>query len=167
MGSARGRTQSEFTGLVIPATRGLSTYECARLVPTYNLESAVTPSAEAVQDIFQERFETPRSFARARIVGEIQRLTELRIKDHEIPGSRFRNFHSATHLRGLVTRRLAFPAYVFAYRYRGQLYRTVISGQDPNCVIGEAPRSMAKLIMVILAVALALGLVVALLRLAR
>ncbi len=49
----------------------------------------------------------------------------------------------------MLTQRVAFPAYVLAYRHRRQLYRTVISGQDPHCVLGQAPRSYAKLVLVI------------------
>ena len=84
-------------------------------------------------------------------------MAEARIKGRQVPGNRFRNFHAAIHLRGLVTRRLAFPAYVIAYRYRGRRYRTVISGQNPACVIGEVPRSLAKLVLVIALALLGLG----------
>lgn len=52
---------------------------------------------------------------------------------------------------------MAFPAYVIAYRYRGRLYRTVISGQDAGCIIGNAPRSVAKVILVIALALLVLG----------
>ena len=31
----------------------------------------------------------------------------------------------------------------------GRLYRTVISGQDPACVIGQAPLSLAKMLLLI------------------
>jgi hypothetical protein len=144
-----GELRSQFDELVIPATRGLSAAECALLIPTYKIESGVRETDHFGEEVVRERFELPRSFARAQIVGTIQRLAEARIKGQQLPGSRFRNFHAAIHLQGLVSRRLAFPAYVLAYRYRGQVYRTVISGQDPSCVIGEAPRSMAKLVLVI------------------
>ena len=144
-----GELQSQFSGLIIPATRGLSANECARLIPTYAIKSATAPSEDGNEQVELERFEMPRSFARARIIGVLERLIDARIQSGEIPGSRFRNLHSSVHLRGLATRRLAFPAYVIAYRYRGELYRTVISGQDPSCVIGEAPRSIAKVLLLI------------------
>jgi hypothetical protein len=43
-----------------------------------------------------------------------------------------------------------------AWRYRGELYRMVISGQDAQCLIGRAPWSVAK---IALAVAAGLALV--------
>jgi hypothetical protein len=72
-----------------------------------------------------------------------------RIKGHEAPGARFRNFHASIQLRGLRTRRVAFPAYAIAYRYRSRLYRTVISGQDPACVIGQTPISVLKVALLV------------------
>jgi hypothetical protein len=141
-----GEFRTAFDGVVIPATRGLSAAECERLIPTYALEHGAEPATNA--SAAREQFETSRSVARGRIVQRLQRLAEARIKSHEAPGTRFRSFHAAIHLRGLRTRRFAFPAYAIAYRYRGRLYRTVISGQDPACVIGEAPRSIAKTMLI-------------------
>lgn len=140
-----GEVQTEFSRLVIPATRGLSPAESSGLILTYNLEGSIPPYTGVDQEIVVERFEMPRSCARSHIVKSIQRLAEARIQAEQIPGTRSRNCHTSVHLRGLVTQRIAFPAYVIAYKYRGRLYRTVISGQDPTGVIGELPRSLLKL----------------------
>jgi hypothetical protein len=88
------------------------------------------------------------------------RLAEQRVKDGHIPGSRFRNFSAAILLRRLVTLRYAFPAYVVAYRYRGRLFRTVISGQDPTRILGRAPYSAWKITGTIGAVLLVVALIV-------
>lgn len=163
-----GELETEFDDLVIPATRGFSAEECARLIPTYDLTFSAhdSDSRDGTSQGEVERFDMPRSFAQATIVGTIQRLLEARIAKHEIPGSRCRNLHASVHLRRLVTRRVALPAYVIAYRYRGKLYRTVISGQDRECVIGEAPRSLGKLLLVAALAVLAIGILVGMLRLA-
>jgi hypothetical protein len=154
-----GEIQTKFDRLVIPATRGLSPGECSSLLPTYILETALPRPTAADQEVAQERIDIPRSQARARVVEAIQRLAEQRIKAGHIPGSRFRNVHASVQLRGLVTKRFAFPAYITVYRYRGRMYRTIISGQDPTQVIGESPRSLMKLTLsIILAL---LGLVLA------
>lgn len=165
-----GEFQSEFDDLVIPASRGLSLHECACLVPSYDHRSAFDPAGDSnpVPAGTLEQFEISRSVAREQIVGAIQRLTDVRLQGGEIPGSRFRNVHSSIQLRGLVTRRMGFPAYVLAYRYRGRLHRTVISGQDPGCVIGEAPRSVARLVGVIALILVGLvGVILGLLKIAR
>ena len=58
---------------------------------------------------------------------------------------------------------LAFPAWVLAYRYKDRLYRTVLSGQDPSCLKGEAPYSAFRIAAVVAAaVAGGLALVAAL-----
>jgi hypothetical protein len=144
-----GELQTVFDDIVIPATRGLSSAECAVLIPSYRLASATDQPGTLDAAAVHERFETSRSIARGRVVDAIQRMAEGRIKGRDAPGTRFRNFHAAIHLRGLLTRRLAFPAYSIAYRYRGRLYRTVISGQDPDCVIGQSPLSWAKVFLVV------------------
>lgn len=159
-----GELQSDFDDLIISASRGLTSEECARLVVSYNLTRLASVSAAVPSDAEVERFDMPRSFARATIVGAIRKRTEARILAGEVPGSRFRNLHTAIHLRGLSTRRVALPAYVIAYRYRGRLHRTVISGADPTCVIGEAPRSLGKLVVLIILGLLAVGALASVLR---
>lgn len=69
--------------------------------------------------------------------------------------------HAAVVLQHLITRRFAFPSYVLAYRYRGELHRVVISGQDASCVVGKAPYSVAKILAVIVGGALAVAFVAA------
>ena len=59
-------------------------------------------------------------------------------------------------LESLFTHRYAMPAFVFAYRYGGELYRAVVHGQTFNCVIGRSPISWLKVFGVIGAVILAI-----------
>jgi hypothetical protein len=135
------------------------------VVPTYDLRegSGVRAAAEEIEAEV-ERFDLPRSFARSTILRAIQQLMERRIAAGEIPGTKLRNLQASIHLRRLAMQRVGFPAYVIGYRYRGRLYRTVISGQDATCVIGEAPRSLGKLLIVIVAAILGLSALVVLLR---
>jgi hypothetical protein len=79
----------------------------------------------------------------------IERVAEHRLKEGHIPGNRFRNLHVSVLLRRLVRRRFAFPSYVLAYRYKGALYRTVLSGQDENRILGTAPYSTARILLAI------------------
>ena len=151
-----GELRTVLHGLVIPASRGLTAAECARLIPSYSLGNTPGNSQPQEADAVVERFELPRSAARSTVLETIRRQAESEVQARHIPGSRFRNFHAAIQLRGLVSRRIAFPAYVIAYRYRARLYRTVIAGQDSGCIIGNAPRSVAKVLLVIAGVVVAL-----------
>jgi hypothetical protein len=95
------------------------------------------------------------------------RLSEHHVRDEHIPGSRIRNFSAAILLKRLQTLRYAFPAYVVAYRYRGRLFRTVISGQDPTRVLGRAPYSGWKILGAVGGAALLLALLILVLSLTR
>jgi hypothetical protein len=89
------------------------------------------------------------------VAAAIDRLATRRMIQGHIPGIRFRNVHTAVLHRRLETRRCSFPAWVLAYRYRDRLFRTVISGQDAGCIVGDAPYSKLKIAAAIAAGALA------------
>jgi DNA-directed RNA polymerase subunit RPC12/RpoP len=139
-----GVTELEYDDVVVPATRGLTREEVAHLLPSYDLDSA-SDAADLVDDATAERFDVPRSTARARLVEAVDQLARRRLQERHLPGSRVRNLKIATILRGLEARRVAFPAWVLAYRYKDRLYRTVLSGQDAGCLKGEAPFSAARI----------------------
>jgi len=141
-----GRVEMPFRDILVPATRGLSQAEADHLTSSYRLDSAREQPEGADGETIVEQFDIRRSAARQRVSEAMARLAEHRVKDGFIPGSRFRNFSAAILLRRLVTQRHAFPAYVIAYRYRGRLFRTVISGQDPTRILGRAPYSGWKIL---------------------
>jgi len=156
-----GQVELVFDDVVAPATRGLTQPETRRLLSSYRLASA-DHAEDAVDDATVERFDIPRSAARHHLMEVIEALVQQRLTNEHIPGTRVRNLRTATVLRGLDTRRVAFPAWVLAYRYKGRLYRTVLSGQDAECLVGEAPWSAGKIAAAIAAVAAGVLLAVAL-----
>ena len=141
-----GQLEMPFRDVLVPATRGLSEEETTRLTCSYGLETAHPALEHGDGEAVVEQFDMRRSSARRQVADALRRLAEDRVRDGYIPGSRFRNLSVAILLRRLVTRRYAFPAYVVAYRYRGRLFRTVISGQDVACVLGRAPYSVWKIL---------------------
>lgn len=157
-----GRTEIVFDDVVASASRGLSPLETARLIPTYDLDTAVDAPEEHSSGTTVEVFDLPRSSARERVAAFIRRTVSERLQRGYIPGEKFRNVHAAVVLRRLITRRFAFPSYVLAYRYRGSLYRVVISGQDAGCLVGKAPYSVARILTVVFGGALALAVIAAL-----
>jgi hypothetical protein len=160
-----GRTAMIFDEVVASASRGLSPEETVRLIPSYDLSTAEEPSDEPDSSTTLEQFDLKRSSARERVAGFIRRTVTDRLHQGPIPGRRFRNVHAAVVLRRLVTRRFAFPSYVLAYRYRGRLYRVVISGQDMSSLIGSAPYSVARILAVVFGGVLAAAIVIALIAL--
>lgn len=157
-----GTTKMAFDDVVASASRGLSTEETAFLLPSYDLGTAVTATGETEPGTTMEQFDLRRSSARERVTAFIRETITDRLQRGSIPGKRFRNVHAAVVLRRLTTRRFAFPSYVLAYRYRGRLYRVVISGQDAARLMGTAPVSVAKILGVIVGGLVAASVLIAL-----
>ncbi len=108
-----------------------------------------------------------RSQARKQVAQALDQMARQRVQQSEIPGSKFRKLQVSLVLQNLVTQRLSFPAYVMAYRYKGQLYRLVISGQDKKLLMGNAPYSQAKIALVTCVVAGLLALIVLLIAMSQ
>ena len=158
-----GEATFTWKNVLVSASRGLSGKETVKLTPRYLIEDA-RPVAEAGEVAgARETFDAQRSAARARIVAAIEAIAEQELTAGHIPGSRFRNVHAAVLLQRLTTRRYLLPAWVLAYRYKGSLYRSVVHGQDPSLVLGDAPVSWAKILLVIGAAAALVLAIVALL----
>ncbi len=158
-----GRAILEFDDVAVSASRGLSAEETAFLGASYELSSAFDEPSGAEGQAATEQFDLPRSAARKRVAEMIEHTAKVRLEDGYIPGRRFRNLHTEVLLRRLVTRRYAFPSFVLAYRYRGALYRVVLSGQDSDRILGDAPYSVAKILFTVTASVLAIGALAAML----
>ncbi|MDF1797716.1 MAG: hypothetical protein P1V81_00945 [Planctomycetota bacterium] len=158
-----GETHLTFQDVLVSASRGLSDDEVDALVDSYSLDGLTPePAAEVELDLASvhvESFDVQRSAARRRIVAGVESAAARRIEADHIPGSRFRNVHTSILLEGLETRRLAFPAWVLAYRYKQKLYRAVISGQDASVITGKAPWAIGRILMVVLLALAAIALV--------
>lgn len=153
-----GQLDLLFDDVVAPATRGLTTSETYQLIPSY-----VGPTQPEVESDFDpshvEQFDVQRSTARRIVADTLRRRAADVIIQQHLPGRKHRNVHVACVVRRLVTRRALFPAYVLAYRYQNELYRVVISGQDARCIIGDAPKSWAKIVLTALGVLAAVAVV--------
>ena len=152
-----GQTEIEYRNIVVSASRGLGDDETDHLVSSYNLQSARGEPVGGGEEAVIERFDVQRSSARQQVMAMIERVAEHRLKNGRIPGSRFRNLHVSVLLRRLVRRRYAFPSYVLAYRYKSELYRIVLSGQDDARILGSAPYSAARILLAVCGGVLALA----------
>jgi len=156
-----GATQMVFDDVLVSASRGLNDKEVAALAPFIQLHDVRAEPSELDFEtpIALETFDVQRSGARRRIVSAIHRTAARRVEAQHVPGERFRKVQASALLEALETRRLAFPAWVFAYRYKDKLYRAVVSGEDAGGITGTVPFSLARLFMVI-GIVIAAGLLV-------
>ena len=149
-----GEVSLRFDAICVPASRGLDHEECRLLVPSYDLSKAVAIDAPAISGEVPaviESFDAQRSAARATTQRAIEATARTRVESN-IPGRRFRNVHVACLLEAQTTRRVALPAWVLAYRYRGAPYRAIVHGQRPEVVFGSSPQDPIKIALVALAV---------------
>jgi hypothetical protein len=146
-----GELELKFDEIIVPASRGLSPRECARLAPHYKLW--YRDDVDDDDGVAVESFEVQRSAARAAVQRAIEATARTRV-EHAIPGRRFRNVSVSCLTVAQTTRRMALPAWVLAYRYRGTAYRAIVHGQRRDLVFGAAPIDVWQLVK-LAAVALA------------
>ena len=155
-----GNARLQFDSMLVPASRGLPSFECGQLASSYSLDTGQAlpegPPGAAI-----ERFAVQRSLARYHVVSEIHQAAAGQLTRGYIAGSRFRYVRVSAMLTSLRTRRYAFPAYVLAYRYEGEVFRAIVSGQDARWVFGSLPVSYRRLIWTIILIGIALMVFVA------
>lgn len=163
-----GQVPMRFDAVIVPASRGLDREECRLLTPFYKLSKAVAIDTALPGDEAEmiESFDAQRSAARDIVQRAISATAKTRVEP-QIPGKRFRNIHVACLLQGQTTDRVALPAWVLAYRYRGRPYRAIVHGQRPEIVFGNSPTDWAKVARVVLASLAAAAALVAIIALLR
>jgi hypothetical protein len=144
-----GSTRLVLNNILVSASRGLTQQETQKLSPHYDV-SKVKPQPVGPPGAQVELFDVTRSGARRQILAAVEDTARQHIAHADLPGSRHRNLNVAVALSGLETAHCALPAYVLAYRYGKKLYRVVVHGQDPSCVLGEKPVSWAKVAVTVL-----------------
>lgn len=179
-----GEATLRFRDIVVPASRGLREVEARLLIPYYDLGPmvAVDRPADAASGAgatgamaggraggriggMVERFDAQRSAARRLVQDRIEALARVAIEPR-IPGRRYRNVHVACLLQRQTTERIALPAWILAYRYRGNPYRAIVHGQRAEVVFGRSPIDWSKVGWLI-AIAAVIAALVALILAAR
>ena len=161
-----GSASLTFRDIVVPASRGLREVEARLLIPYYDLAPMVPvdrPALDGEEPSMVERFDAQRSAARRHVQSGIDALAKVRIQPR-IPGRRYRNVHVACLLQRQTTERIALPAWILAYRYRGNPYRAIVHGQRAEVVFGRSPidwRKVGWLIAILAVVAAILAAILA------
>jgi hypothetical protein len=153
----------ELDNVLVSASRGLTDAECEALAPGYNLSDCTPTPGEQRRAPHGnngkvEQFDVQRSAARTTISRALTNVAANHARPR-VPGSSVRNLRVAVVPERMATRRLGFPAYVLAYRYNDAVYRAIVHGQNPQFVVGKAPWSWARIVMIVLAAVAAIGLI--------
>ena len=154
-----GARSLQLSRVLVSASRGLTDEEVAALAPMYRLDTA-SPTPQGPPGSTVEQFAVQRSGARRTVVEALRRVAADHVTD-DVPGSRLRNLHVAVLPERLVTHRLAFPAWILAYRYGDRVYRAIVHGQDESCVHGDAPIAWARIATIAIVLVLVIAAIVA------
>ncbi len=147
-----GEVNLRFDDIAVSASRGLSDDEVSSMISSYNLATAhPLDMSTDPEGTTLEKFDVQRSQARARVSSAIEAMARTTVEKHHVPGTHTRNVRVVPLVRELVTRRYSFPAWIMAYRYKGELYRAVVCGQAANLVIGKAPYSVLRILAAVFA----------------
>jgi hypothetical protein len=151
-----GQVSLGFHDIIVPASRGLRAAEVRLLIPYYDLGRVVgvdraLGAGEVASTI--ESFDAQRSAARRYVQDAIEATAKVSVEP-QIPGRRYRNVHVACLVERQTTDRIALPAWILAYRYRGNPYRAIVHGQRPEVVFGKSPIDWTKVGTLVAIVAL-------------
>lgn len=136
--------------LLVPASGALPSHQIGK-IGTWDMAQAVPYAPELVRDAPAEAFSVTRKKARAQALHDLDKKIRAACKP-EVPGGLKRNLRINPLYRNAEATPLLVPVWIFAYEYRGRIFRFLINGQTGKAE-GRAPVSPWK---VLAAVALAL-----------
>jgi hypothetical protein len=135
-----GQSEHHFDQILVPASQTLTLRELTGL-GRYD-ESALAPFSDAI-DLPYEISELTRTAAERAAREEMERRHRAMIASSEGTVS----LNTASVVTGLDGRPVLVPVWIGAYRYGDRVYRVLVNGQS-GALLGDAPRSVYKMIAV-------------------
>lgn len=140
-----GHHRSHYDDVLIGASSVLSPQETHALCP-FDLSKGKPKKDVPMDGIINERFVVQRKYARPLARQSIEQL-ERQACDVYVP-ARSRNVKVNVRLEGLQSTPILLPVWIMAYRYKGEIYRFLVNGQNGQHT-GSAPFSYMKLMMIL------------------
>lgn len=158
-----GENSSNYSGVLVGASSVLTPTETSAICP-FDLATAVPPGQVDLTNVVYEQFRVQRKYARPLAQSAFENLERQACTTH-VPGN-CRNMKVNVRVQDLSGQPALLPVWIFAYRYRGRLFRFLVNGQNGQCT-GTAPLSRRKvaaavMLAVIALIALLVGLSMAL-----
>jgi hypothetical protein len=146
-----GEHRGVYRNMLIGASAVLTPDETHLLCP-FDLAPGVPPDKVDLDNITVEQFTVPRKFARPLARRGVEYLEAQRCAAEYVPGQA-RNVHVNVRMEAMTSTPVLLPVWVMAYRYRGNVFRFLVNGQNGRAT-GQAPISYWKVAAV---AALAIG----------
>lgn len=147
-----GEHQGHHRGLLVGASGALKPGETSAISP-FDLAAGVDPEQVDLQNMIVEQFGLARKYARPMARRGIEQIEAQDCRGY-VPG-RCRNMHVNVRVQDQTSEPVLLPVWIMAYRYRDQVYRFLVNGQNGRAT-GTAPISWPKIILVVLGVIAAL-----------
>lgn len=149
-----GSSTGVVEGLLVVASGSLRQEEVDALVP-WRLSAAVPYAREQLEGAVVEDIGLSRRAARPRAMDAIVEAERARCAD-EVPG-KHRNVKVNVLVTDMGSEPVLVPVFIAAYRWRERSFRFVLNGETAKA-IGQAPLSVLKVALALLAAAVLLGL---------
>ena len=143
-----GEHRGEHRGLLVGASGALKPGETSAISP-FDLAAGLDPENVDLENYIVEQFGLARKYARPLARQGIERI-ESRDCQSYVPGS-CRNMHVNVRVQNQTSEPVLLPVWIMAYRYRDQIYRFLVNGQNGRAT-GAAPVSWTKIILVVFGV---------------
>jgi len=150
-----GEHRGSYTGLLVGASGALTPAETSNLCP-FDLAAGVPPEQVDLDNATCESFSVPRKYARPLARQGFEYLEAQECTARYVSG-RCRNMKVNMLVDGMSSEPVLLPVWIMAYRYREQVFRFLVNGQNGRCT-GGAPTSYRKI-----AAAVGIGLAILLL----
>ena len=144
-----GEREDELKDILVPASGSLTPEEVTAISP-YASSAAKPYSREDLKEFVVEDFGVSRRGARP-MARKLMTESMLAAAAGMIPGNH-RNVHVNPIFTDLRAAPALLPVWINAYQFRGKTYRFLVNGQTGE-VVGTAPFSYVKLLLVLLAIA--------------
>jgi hypothetical protein len=142
-----GEHRGNYDGVLVGASAALTPAETAQICP-FDLSKAVPAEQSdfgrgAARQVAIEQFAVPRKYARPLARQRLEDLERQACDLSYIPGNS-RNVKVNVKVEGMASEPILAPVWIMAYRYRDQVFRFLVNGQNGHA-IGHAPLSWIKI----------------------
>jgi len=140
-----GENRANYSGLIVGASSVLTPAETNAICP-FDLSSAVPPEQVDLDNVVYEQFRVQRKYARPQAQQGLENLESQACRQF-VPAN-CRNLKVNVRVEGLTGEPVLLPVWIMAYRYKDQVYRFLVNGQNGSCT-GTAPTSYRKIAAVV------------------
>ena len=153
----RGDVSVPFDDIVVPAAKTLPPYIMNRLT-NWDMMNSVAYRHEFMAGFITEIYQIDFRDGVEKAKEKMDNVIESTIRS-DIGGNKQKIRSKNTQYNDLMFKLLLLPIWISAFQFNGKLYQFVVNGRTGQ-VIGQYPRSTAKIVMLVVAIIAVIGLLI-------